>query len=124
VLAGAIENILLEVYPDQNGDFNMANISQTGGVDDVVPAHTRVRMRVKSREMHEAGSMYELAPRLFHFTNVHPDHATITVVESTVAVEGGPRTLVPVGTVEHAPARTAVAEPGVIFAEIERLLSR
>src|SRR5260370_26612933 len=76
VLAGAVENVLLELDPDEAGDFQVADINQVGNVDQVVPASSRVRMRIQSTETCRAGGFYEIPPRVFHYTNVRSGEAT------------------------------------------------
>jgi hypothetical protein len=123
ILVGAIENVFLELHDDTNGDFEVANITQTANVDEVIPAATRVRLSVKSTATYRAGEFYEIPPREFHFTNVPPATAAVTLVRAVVVVEGGPRTLLPVGASGHAPSRSPAASSDSVVAEIIRLLA-
>lgn len=122
VLAGTLENVLLQLDSDEHGDFQVAVINQSGNVDEVVPAPTRVRIRVQSSQRYSAGEFYEIRPRVFHYTNVQPEDAVLTVVQSRVVVEGGPRTLMPVGAEGHMPSRDPIASSEQILLEINDLL--
>jgi len=123
VLAGTLENVLLELEADANGDFQVAVINQSDNIDEVVPAPTRVRIRVQSSRRYSAGDFYEIRPRVFHYTNVLPEHAVLTVVQSRVVVEGGPRTLIPFGSEGHMPSRDPIAGSEEVFREISDLLT-
>jgi hypothetical protein len=123
VIAGAIENVLLELDPDETGDFQVADINQIGNVDEVVPRSSRVRIRIQSTETHRAGEFYEMPPRIFHYTNVRPGETALTVVQATTTVKGGPRTLVPVSSAGHMPSRDPITDPDKILIEIGQLVS-
>lgn len=124
VLVGSLENVLIELEPDEHGDFQVADIDQADNVDKVVLAPSHVRMVEQSRRRYHAGEFYEIVPRVFHFTDVSLEDAVITVVQSTVVVEGGPRTLMPVGSQGHMPSRKPIAASEEILREINHLLSK
>ena len=123
VLAGAVENVLLQVDSDEHGDFHMADINQVGNVDQVILASSRVRMRIRSSQTYRAGEFYEIPPRVFHYTNVLPNDAVLTVVQARVVVQGGPRTLMPVGSEGHTPSRDPIADSEEVLIEIRHLLN-
>jgi hypothetical protein len=122
VLHGTIENVLLELEDDPAGDYQVASINQVGNVDDVVPGSSRVHIRVKSRTSYGRGDFYEIAPREFHYTDVEADQAALTVVLATVVVEGGPRTLLPVGSAGHMPSRQPIPRPTEVMHEISQII--
>lgn len=122
ILVGTLDNVLIDVEEDKRGIFQMAQITQTGGVDRVRPEGGTATIRVRSRDTYVAGDIYDIEPRVFHFTDVPPAQATITLVRAEVVVEGGPRTLVPLGFGGHAPARKPIAASLDILSEIGRLL--
>jgi hypothetical protein len=123
VLAGAVENVLLDLDPDESGDFQVADIDQIGNVDKVIPASSRVRIRIRLQETHRAGTFYEIPPRVFHYTNVQPEDAALTAVLSRVVATGGPRTLLPVGSAGHMPSRDLIPDSGHVLREIADFLS-
>jgi hypothetical protein len=122
IMVGSIENVFLSVDPDENGDFQLADITQVGNVDEVLPVSSRVRIHESSRQAYRVDEFYEIPPRVFHYTDVPPGLAAITVVRSIVAVDGGPRTLVPVGFAGQAPSRDEVPGSQAIIDEIAALL--
>lgn len=122
VLAGSLENVLIQLEPDNSGDFQVAHINQIGNVDEVVLASTRVRMSIQSRQRYRAGEFYEIEPRVFHYTDVPEETPVLTVVQSTIVIEGGPRTLMPVGASGHMPSREPVSGSEQILLEIDHLL--
>lgn len=124
VLAGAVENVLLELDPDELGNFQVANINQVGNVDEVIPVLSRVSIRVQSRETYRTGEFYEIAPRVFHYTNVPVGEAALTLVQATLMVSGGPRTLVPIGNYGHTPSREPIESSEHVFKEISQLLDK
>lgn len=123
ILLGVIENVLLQLVSDETGKFQMAQIHQTGNVDEVIPVSSRVNLQVESREVHRAGSFYEIAPRVFHYSDVPVGQATVTVVLAEVIVEGGPRTLVPAGTAGHMPTRKPIGAPERVLGEVCKAVS-
>jgi hypothetical protein len=124
VLAGALENVLLQLDPDENGNFQVADINQVGNIDQVIPASSRVQIRIQSSQTYRADEFYEIPPRVFHCTNVLPEDAVLTVVKSQVVVQGGPRTLMPVGFGGHMPSRDPIPDSKQILLEISYLLNR
>jgi len=122
VLAGTLENVLLDVQDDEAGRFQIARINQTGNVDEVLPLASRVQPHVQSRQAYSAGDFYEIEPGVFHFTDVPPDRAALTVVRAETVIAGGPRTLVPVGFPGHAPSRDPVVDAADILRQIRCLL--
>jgi hypothetical protein len=123
IISGTVENVLIDLHADPLGDFELADIRQTGVVDDVIPASSRVRMSIRSTATYRAGDFYDILPRVFHCTNVRPDEAAVTVVLSTVVVQGGPRTLLPIDSAGHMPSRQAVTNSEQVVLEIIHLLS-
>jgi len=97
ILSGAIENVMLDLIEDELGQFQLAQINQVGGVDEVIPSGRAVSIKEQSRQRLTAGDFYEIEARKFHYTDVPPNQAAITVVRADIVVEGGPRTLVPAG---------------------------
>jgi hypothetical protein len=122
ILAGEIENVLLDVVPDDHGQFQLAQIHQRAGTDEVVPAPQPVSIRETARDTHRVNEFYEIEPRRFHFTDVAAGRAALTVVRATVQVEGGPRTLVPIGYAGQAPSRSPLKDPSLVLAEIKDLI--
>lgn len=123
VLVGSLENVLIQLEPDEHGDFQVADINQADNVDEVVLAPSRVRMIEQSRRRYHSGEFYEIVPRVFHFTDITLEDAVITVVQSRVVVEGGPRTLMPVGSQGHMPSREPIGGSEQILLEIDHLLT-
>ncbi|MEA2240149.1 MAG: hypothetical protein QOC81_4873 [Thermoanaerobaculia bacterium] len=122
ILFGSLENVLLELHTDTSGDFQVAEINQVGNVDEVVPASYCVQLSVKSNVTYRIGEFYEILPREFHYTNVQPQEATLTVVRAKVVAQGGPRTLLPVGSAGHRPSRGPTTKSERVAEEIIRLL--
>ncbi|MHB8724057.1 MAG: hypothetical protein ACYC9Z_01605 [Casimicrobiaceae bacterium] len=122
VLVGELNNVLLDVEEDTSGTYTIAEIKQIGGVDEVVPGKQSMAIRVKSRERHRCGDFYEVEPRVFHYTDIQPDATVVTVVRSDVVVEGKPRTLMPLGSDGHAPARIPIANFEQVVGEVIQLL--
>ena len=123
ILVGTLQNVLLRIVPDPSGTYETAYIKQTGGVDEVLSDKKNVRIETEARDEYHAGEIYDIPPRVFHYTDVAPEQATVTVVWARVVVEGGPRTLVPVGFSSHAPSREPIDTPTNVQAEIALLLS-
>lgn len=105
VLMGGLVNVFIEVVPDPEGQFHVASIRQDGRVDEVKLTDQRVRIESEKEQRFAAGERYEIGSRRFHRTDVEPGRTALTLVRSEVTVSDGPRTLVPVGSSEHAPAR-------------------
>ena len=122
ILAGQIENVMLDLVIDESGQYQLAYINQNAKTDSVVPASSRVTLRERSRDVHPTGIFYEIPPREFHYTDVKPGQSAITIVRATVMVEGGPRTLLPIGADGHAPSRVPLADPAPVIAEISKLI--
>jgi hypothetical protein len=123
ILAGTIENVLLELHPDPSGEYQIATIDQVGVVDNVIPASARVRIESQSSDRYGVGRFYDIPPRVFHCTNVPFEEPTITVVQASVVAPGGPRTLLPLESQGHMPTREAVADSTRIFREIDDILA-
>lgn len=125
ILSGAIENVMLDIVEDELGAYQLAQINQIDGVDEVVPSGRTVSVNEKSRQRLMAGEYYEIEAREFHYTDIPRDQAAITVVRSDIVVDGGPRTLVPSGFQgRHAPSRDPVQAPEQIQNEIAAILER
>lgn len=122
ILYGQIENVVLDLEENEKGIFRLATISQAGGIDDVVAEGPTVNTRTRSRDVYTADTFYEMEPRIFHFTDVLPGQAAITIVKSEVVSVGGPRTLVPLEFSSHAPARNPVPSADQLVREIITLL--
>src|SRR5215212_2820847 len=123
VLTGTIENVLLQLDLDEQGDFQVADIDQSGNIDRVIPATSRVRIRITSSQRYSAGQFYEIPPRVFHYTNVPLGNTALTVVHARVVVDGRPRTLIPIGSGGHMPSRELIDGADQILLEISDLLS-
>jgi hypothetical protein len=122
IMVGKLHNVLIDVDEDEGGPFHIAQINQAAGIDEVRPEEKTFSTRVKSRETYHAGDIYDIEPRVFHYTDIPADQATVTLVRADVMVEGGPRTLVPLGFKGHAPSREPLASSPAILCEIEKLL--
>ena len=123
ILVGVVENVFLELHDDEHGEFEVANITQTANVDEVIPAATRVRLTVKSTATYHEGEFYDILPREFHFTNVGAHTAAVTLVRAVVMVDGGPRTLLPVGASGHAPSRPQATRSDLVIEQVIGLLA-
>jgi hypothetical protein len=124
ILVGTLDNVLIDVEEDQRGIFQLAEITQSGAVDDVRPGDQSATIRIRSRSTYVAGDIYDIEPRVFHFTDVPPAQPTVTLVRAEITVSGGPRTLVPVGFGGHAPERKPLASTPEILDEIANLLEK
>jgi hypothetical protein len=106
ILAGSIENFVINLESDRNGPYVIANIQQVAGVDAVVPTGDRVRLVGPDVSGYAVGDHYSMPPGVFHSTEVAPEVAAITIVRAeTMIKDRGPRTLVPFGYAGQAPAR-------------------
>ncbi len=104
-LAGGLENDMIALEDDVEGEYLVADITQVEGVDTVIPTTQRVRISDVETAGYSKGQVYYIPPRRFHCSRVPPMESAATVVRSEVVVEGGPRTLVPVGYAGQAPKR-------------------
>lgn len=123
VLFGELENELFQIEEDTEGNFTVSEITQIHGVDVVKPGNKPVSICTQSRSRYSRGDFYEIEPRAFHRTVVSPDTPTVTVVCADVVIAGGPRTLMPLGSNAHSPARVPLSEPSQVLSEIHDLLS-
>ena len=125
IMSGKIENVMLDIVEDGVGAYQLAQINQVGGIDEVVPSGRAVSIKEKSRQRLTAGEFYEIEARRFHFTDVPLNQTAVTVVRSDIVVDGGPRTLVPAGFQgRHAPSRDPVQAPQQIQNEIAAILEQ
>jgi hypothetical protein len=124
VLTGTVENVLLQLDLDEYGDFQVADINQADNIDQVIPASSRVRIRIQSKQTYRTDQFYEIPPRVFHYTNVPLENAALTVVQARVVVQGGPRTLIPVDSMGHMPSREPIDGSDQILLEISHLLGK
>ena len=124
VLTGTIENILVNLEPDEAGPYAITNIEQINGIDHVIPSSERVRIHSPETSTYVAGDCYSIPPRVFHRSYIPTEVDTITILRAEVVMTGGPRTLVPAGYSGQAPTRTsmstAVAEK--LLRQMEELL--
>lgn len=111
VLAGVIENVLLDVKQDPEGAFVVAGIRQVNNVDTVVPTSDRVDITIERAVPYRAGECYSIPVGVFHYTRVQTGMRALTIVRSEVVKSEGPRTLVPLGYSGHAPAREYLDGP-------------
>jgi hypothetical protein len=122
ILTGTLDNVLIEIEENESGAFKVAQIRQVAGVDEVIVGGKAVSMRIISRETYVADDIYDIEPRVFHYTDIPIAEATVTLVQGDVVVEGGPRTLVPVGFAGHSPPREPLSNAPEVLKEIESLL--
>lgn len=125
VLAGTIENVLLDLAEDAAGAYSVADIVQVDGVDRVVPRPERVRIAGELATTHRRGEFYEIRPSQFHYTRIAGHAAAATIVRAEVVVAGGPRTLVPAGYAGQAPTRSYLSESDAerVLIDLDQLLS-
>jgi hypothetical protein len=106
ILAGSIENFIINLEGDRNGPYVVADIKQIAGVDAVIPTGDRVSLMSPDVSGYAVGDHYSMPPGVFHSTEVAADVAAITIVRAeTMIKDRGPRTLVPFGYAGQAPAR-------------------
>ncbi|WP_129590243.1 hypothetical protein [Roseovarius nitratireducens] len=118
VLFGEIENCILEVQIDPEGEYLLTEVEQSGRVDNV-PAHgDRASFKIKKRERLRRGDFYYLPPRVFHFSGMVEGTDALTLVLSETEIDGSPRTLMPLGVPGHAPVRKKIANSSEVSSEI------
>ena len=122
VLFGEIENCVLDVLPDPEGDYFLTEVEQSGGVDHVPSRGDRVSFKIKIRECVRSGEFYYLPPRIFHFSSMVKGSNALTLVLSEAEVKGSPRTLMPFGVPGHAPKRTKIPNSSTVSEEILSIL--
>jgi hypothetical protein len=123
VLVGAVENVLIELHRDETGPFQIAHIKQIADTDQVVPGPFRVRIGSESAHTYRAGEFYDIVPRIFHYTRVDPGHAALTVVQASVQVQEGPRTLLPLGSPGYMASRDPLPDATQMLSQIIDLLN-
>lgn len=122
VLFGEIENCVLDVFSNPEGDYFLTEVEQSGGIDHVPSQGNRVSFKIKKRERVRRGEFYYLPPRIFHFSSMVEGSNALTLVLSESEVNGSPRTLMPFGAPGHAPKRTKITNSSTVSAEILSIL--
>jgi hypothetical protein len=100
VLAGLLENVLLEISEDDLGDHAVVDVAYGDTVDLLIPRGRRVNVRERERQLVRAGGIYRMPPRAFHRTSVVEFPAATLVVATPLAV-GDPQIVTPFAIAPH-----------------------